>query len=81
MLLDYIAYAEENPVEYRILFLSVEPLREMKKTRQDLQEGNPAFRVLFRCVEECINPGVLHGEAFAVSTVLLWTGAHGRQPS
>jgi AcrR family transcriptional regulator len=76
VLLEYIAYAEENPIEYRILFLSVEPLAELKKTRQDLQEGNPAFRVLFRCVEGCINARVLQGDAFAVSTVL-WTGIHG----
>jgi AcrR family transcriptional regulator len=76
MLLDYIAYAEENPVEYGILFLSVEPLAEMKKTRRALQEDNPAFSVLFRCVDACINAGVIQGDAFAVSTVL-WTGIHG----
>ena len=76
ILLDYIAYAEENPFEYRILFLSVETLGELKLTREDLQERNPAFRALFKCVERCIEAGVLQGDAFAVSTVL-WTGAHG----
>jgi len=76
MLLDYIAYAEENPVEYRILFMSVEPLAEVKKTRQDMQENNPAFSALFECVETCIKSGVLQGDAFAISTVL-WTSAHG----
>jgi AcrR family transcriptional regulator len=76
MLLDYIAFAEENPVEYRILFLSVEPLAEVKKTRQEMQENNPAFSVLFKCVEKCIRAGALKGDAFSISTVL-WTGAHG----
>ena len=76
ILLDYIAYAEENPFEYRILFLSVQTIGELKQTRQDLQERNPAFGALFKCVEACIKAGVLHGDAFAVSTVL-WTGAHG----
>lgn len=76
ILLDYIAYAEENPFEYRILFLSVETLGEVEQTRQDLQERNPAFGALFKCVETCIKAGVLQGDAFAVSTVL-WTGAHG----
>jgi AcrR family transcriptional regulator len=76
ILLDYIAYAEENPMEYRILFLSVETLGELKQTRQDLQKRNPAFRALFKCVEMCIKAGVLQGDPFAVSTVL-WTGAHG----
>src|SRR5438105_14872680 len=36
ILLDYIAYAEDNPAEYRILFLSVETLGELKLTREDL---------------------------------------------
>ena len=76
ILLDYIAYAEENPFEYRILFLSVQTIGEVKQTRQDLQENNPAFGALFKCVEACIKAGVLQGDPFAVSTVL-WTGAHG----
>ena len=76
ILLDYIAYAEENPFEYRILFLSVETLGALEQTREDLQERNPAFGALFKRVETCIKAGVLQGDAFAVSTVL-WTGAHG----
>ena len=76
ILLDYIAYAEENPREYGILFLSVETLGELKLTRQDLQERNPAFRALFKCVEMCVKAGAIEGDAFAVSTVL-WTAAHG----
>ena len=76
ILLDYIAYAEENPNECRILFLSVETLGELKLSREDLQERNPAFGALFKCVETCIKAGVLQGDAFAVSTVL-WTAAHG----
>ncbi|WP_263408989.1 hypothetical protein [Terriglobus tenax] len=43
ILLDYIAYAEENPFEYRILFMSIETLGELELTREDLQERNPAF--------------------------------------
>jgi AcrR family transcriptional regulator len=76
ILLDYIAYAEENPNDYRALFLSVETLGELKLSREDLQERNPAFGALFKRVEACIKAGVLHGDAFATSTVL-WTGAHG----
>jgi AcrR family transcriptional regulator len=63
ILLDYIAYAEENPREYRILFLSVETLGELKLTRQDLQERNPALRALFKCVEMCVKAGVIEGDA------------------
>ena len=56
--------------------MSIETLGELKLTREDLQERNPAFGPLFKLVEACIKAGVLQGDAFAVSTVL-WTGAHG----
>jgi len=76
ILLDYIAYAEENPNEYRILFLSVETLGGLELSREDLQERNPAFGPLFKRVQTCIEAGVLQGDPFGVSTVL-WTAAHG----
>jgi len=76
IMLDHIAFAEENPTEYRILFLSVRPLAAVKKTRQEIQENNPAFRLLFKCVQSCLEAGVLRGDAFAISTIAL-TAAHG----
>jgi AcrR family transcriptional regulator len=76
IMLDHIAFAEENPTEYRILFLSVRPLAVVKKTRQEIQENNPAFRLLFKCVQSCLVAGVLWGDAFTISTIAL-TAAHG----
>jgi hypothetical protein len=43
-----VEYSEESPFHYRILFMSVEPIAELKKTRQDLQENNPALRALLQ---------------------------------
>ena len=37
---------------------------------------NPAFRVLFQCVQWCVEAGVLRGDAFAISTIVL-SAAHG----
>ena len=76
MMLDHIAFAEENPIEYRILFLSPQPSAEVEKARQELRESNPAFRLLFKSVQACIEAGVLQGDAFAISTIAL-TAAHG----
>ena len=76
ILLDYIAYAEENPFEYRILFLSVETLGELKQTREDLQERNPAFGRTLQVRRSVHQGGCASRRRFAVSTVL-WTGAHG----
>jgi AcrR family transcriptional regulator len=74
MMLNHIAFAEENPTEYRILFMSALP--DVKKTRQEVQENNPAFRQLFKCVQACLEARVLRGDAFAISTIVL-TAAHG----
>ncbi len=75
MLLEYIAYAEENPVEYRILFLEPQPIQEIK-TRQEMRDSDSAFGLLFRCVEACSEAGVFQGDVFTATTIL-WTGAHG----
>jgi len=74
IMLEHIAFAEENATEYRILFLSPQP--ETKKTRQEILENNPAFRVLFKCVQSCLEARVFRGDAFAISTIVL-TAAHG----
>ena len=76
IMLDHIAFAEENPTEYRILFLSERLAAVVKKTRQEIQENNPAFRLLFQCVQSCLEARVLRGDAFAISTTAL-TAAHG----
>jgi len=76
IMLDHIVFATENPTEYRILFLSVRPLAVVKKTRQEIQENNPAFRLLFKCVQSCLEAGVLRDDAFSISTIAL-TAAHG----
>ena len=47
-----------------------------KKTRREIQESNPDFRLLFKCVQSCLEAGALRGDAFAISTVVL-TAAHG----
>jgi AcrR family transcriptional regulator len=76
MMLDHIAFAEENPTEYRILFQSPQPPAEVKKNRQEIWKDNPAFRLLFKSVQACIEAGVFRGDAFAISTIVL-TAAHG----
>ena len=76
IMLNHIAFAQENPTEYRILFLSERTPAVAKKTREEIQENNPAFRLLFKCVQWCLKAGVLRGDAFAISTIAL-TAAHG----
>ena len=71
----YIAYAEENPLEYRLVFLESQPVKS-QKSRDEMRNSNSAFSLLFRCVETCSEAGVFRGDVFAVTTIL-WTGVHG----
>ena len=71
----YIAYADENPLEYRLLFLESQPT-ESQQSREDTRNSSSAFSLLFRCVETCSEAGVFRGDVFAV-TAILWTGVHG----
>jgi AcrR family transcriptional regulator len=68
MLLDYVNYAEQNPIEYRILFLSAEPHEELTKTRHNIGDVNRAFGLLLNCVRACIEAGV-HGAAAILITM------------
>lgn len=76
VLRQYVAYAEENPAEYQILFLTVESAATEKHTRTHVQDDNPAFSVLFKAVAACIESRLIKGDPFAVATVL-WSGASG----
>ena len=60
-----------KPDRVQILFLWVRPLEAVKKTRQELHENNPALRLRFKCVQSCLEAGVLRGDAFAISTIAL----------
>ena len=71
----YIAYAEENPLEYRLLFLESQRVK-CQQSRDEMRNSRSAFSLLFRCVETCSEAGVFRGDAFAVTTIL-WTGVHG----
>jgi AcrR family transcriptional regulator len=71
----YIAYAEENPLEYRLLFFESQRVKS-RQSRDEMRNSRSVFSLLFRCVETCSEAGVFRGDAFAVTTIL-WTGVHG----
>ncbi len=52
----YIAYAEVNPFEYRLLFLESQPVTRLQ-SRDEMRNSSSAFSLLFRCVETCSEAG------------------------
>jgi AcrR family transcriptional regulator len=71
----YIAYAEQNPLEYRLLLLESQHVKS-QQSQDEMRNSSSAFSLLFRCVGTCSEAGVFRGDVFAVTTIL-WTGVHG----
>lgn len=69
LLLEFVRYAQDDPVHYRALFLSAPRVEQPA-------DPNPAFRLLSGRVADCVRSGRLHGDPDEVSLVL-WTAAHG----
>jgi len=73
---EYVAFGLDNPNEYRTVFMTPLVHVHQGKTFEDLEAHNPAFQGLLAGVQDCINAGVLAGDARAIATIL-WTVAHG----
>lgn len=76
VLVEYVAFGLENPNEYRTVFIAerIGPVGE--KTFAEVEQGNPALRMLLERVEACVAAGTLKGDVRAISTIL-WTMGHG----
>lgn len=73
-LLDYVAFGLENSNEYRTVFMTG-GIKD-KAEYEQIQQNNPALKCLMERVGDVIVAGQLHGDVFAIST-MLWTAAHG----
>lgn len=73
---EYAAFGLGNPNEYRTVFMTekVKPLEG--KTFAEMEEGNPAMKVLIKRVETCVAAGRLKGDPRAIAT-MLWAVGHG----
>jgi AcrR family transcriptional regulator len=75
LMLAFVAYARDEPQNYRTLFMT--PITtEETKSRESLEQENPAFRLVFDRVRACVDAGTFSGDPFAITTIL-WTAAHG----
>lgn len=76
---DYAAFALDNPNEYLTVSMSrshMSPEERVAARTDEDETNNPALRILFKCVQACIDAGILKGDAHAIST-LLWSCGHG----
>lgn len=73
---EYVAFALENPNEYRTIFMTPQVHENEAETFEKLEADNPAFQSLMRAVGAAIDGCKLEGDARAIATIL-WTVSHG----
>jgi AcrR family transcriptional regulator len=72
VLIEYAAFGLENPNEYRTVFMT----EKQKPPNFEMEEDNPAMKVLIDRVEACVAAGKLKGDPRAIAT-MLWAVGHG----
>lgn len=75
-LVEYAAFGLDNANEYRTIFMTEKAHDHADAKFEELRNNNPAFAGLLRLVNDCIDCGLLKGDAQAIATIL-WTVAHG----
>ncbi|TGQ33878.1 MULTISPECIES: TetR/AcrR family transcriptional regulator [unclassified Mesorhizobium] len=73
---EYAAFGFGNPNEYRTVFMTEKVKPPEGKTFAEMEEGNPAMKVLIKRVEACVAAGKLKGDPRAIAT-MLWAVGHG----
>ena len=76
VMVEYAAFGLGNPDEYRIVFMTEKTKPPPGKTFAEMEQGNPAMKVLVERVEACVAAGRLKGDPRAIAT-MLWTVGHG----
>ncbi|TGR88703.1 WHG domain-containing protein, partial [Mesorhizobium sp. M2E.F.Ca.ET.209.01.1.1] len=72
---EYAAFGLGNPNESRTVFMTEKTKLPEGRSYEDMEEGNPAMKVLIKRVEACVAAGKLKGDPRAIAT-MLWTVGH-----
>ncbi|TIL96990.1 MAG: WHG domain-containing protein, partial [Mesorhizobium sp.] len=71
---EYAAFGLGNPNEYRTVFMTEKT--KLPEGYNEMEESNPAMKVLISRVEACVAAGKLQGDPRAIAT-MLWAVGHG----
>ena len=66
---EYAAFGLGNPNEYRTVFMTEKTRLPEGRSYEDMEEGNPAMKVLISRVEACVVAGKLKGDPRAIATM------------
>jgi AcrR family transcriptional regulator len=73
----YIQFALQNPEIYKLLFLMEEPLKHVANCFEEWDEGDRAFDILLKTVDECQSNGYFNGLDKTTLSLSIWSTMHG----
>ncbi|MVM30702.1 TetR family transcriptional regulator [Spirosoma sp. HMF4905] len=71
----YIRFAVENPELFDLMFIMNAPMDTLDK--EDWVEGDQAFGLLTRVVQECMDAGIFQKHDVQSTAMMIWSGIHG----
>jgi AcrR family transcriptional regulator len=73
----YIQFAIQHPDIYKLLFVMTEPLQHVANCFEDWDEGDRAFDILLKTVQECQQHGYFKGFDVTILSFVVWSTMHG----
>jgi AcrR family transcriptional regulator len=73
----YIQFALQNPDVYKLIFVMEEPLAHVSNCFEEWDEGDRAFDLLLKTVDDCQQAGYLKGLNKEMLAFTIWSTMHG----
>ena len=71
----YIRFAVENPELFDLMFIMTAPMDKLN--HDDWEEGDQAFGLLQRVVQECMDAGIFRPHDVRAASMMIWSSIHG----
>lgn len=73
----YIQFAVQNPDIYQLLFVMKEPLQHVANCFEDWDEGDRAFDILLKTIDDCQQAGYFRQFDKTLLSFVIWSTMHG----
>jgi AcrR family transcriptional regulator len=73
----YIQFAVQNPDIYQLIFIMKEPLQHVANCFEDWDEGDRAFDILLKTIEDCQRSGYFKQFDKTLLSFVIWSTMHG----
>ncbi|MCZ8217264.1 MAG: TetR-like C-terminal domain-containing protein, partial [Cyclobacteriaceae bacterium] len=73
----YMQFAFEHPDVYTLIFSMKEPMQHVTDCEKEWHEGDRAFSLLYKTVEDCKEEGYFKGLESVGLSFMIWSSMHG----